>query len=165
MALAIGTPLPSLDGATGWINGDSESAAKSGAPLLVLFWSMSCPGCKKAVPRVLSFLATYSDHGLRLLSIHMPRGPWDLDTDNIRKVLDELHLTGPCAIDNNHALGKAFETKRVWPSYFFFDADGRLRSRASGQLGLKMAENSVRRMLGVEDSVTPEQHRAGDLTS
>lgn len=150
MPLAIGTPLPSLEGATAWINGDYESAVMPSSPLLVQFWSLSCPACKYNMPGVLGFLSTYGDYGLRLVSIHMPRGEWDLDIDRVRATAEELQMTGPCAIDNSHVLGRRFQTDRIWPSYFFFDSTGQLRSRAAGRLGLQMAESSLRRILGGE---------------
>jgi thiol-disulfide isomerase/thioredoxin len=147
MPLPIGTSLPPLDSATEWLAGDTASAAGHGRPLLVQFWAMSCPVCKINMPRVLAFLDTYDRYGLRLLSIHMPRGPWDMDAEKVQATAAELGLTGPSALDNEHTLGKLFQTGNVWPCYFLFDAEGRLRSRAAGALGLKMAENSLRRML------------------
>ena len=68
-----------------------------------------------------------------------------MDVEKVRTVADELALTGPCAIDNAHTVGDLFQTGGVWPCYFLFDAGGKLRSRAAGQLGLKMAENSLKR--------------------
>jgi len=158
MPLLIGTALPSLEGASEWINGDCETASSMNAPLLVQFWSISCPACKNGMPRVMNLLSTYRNHDLGLLSIHMPRGPWDQDVDKIKAAIGEFGLTGPCAIDNDHTLGRAFQTARLWPSYFFFDAQARLRSRAAGELGLKMAENSLKRILGAsEKELSPQQ--------
>ena len=74
-----------------------------------------------------------------------------MDVEKVRAVVKEMGLTGPCAIDNTHVLGDRFQTGAVWPCYFLFDAEGRLRSRAAGALGLKMAENSLKRMLGAAD--------------
>jgi hypothetical protein len=153
MPLPIGTSLPPLDGATEWLAGDIATIARQHSPLLVQFWSLSCPACKANVPGVLRCLDTYQSHGLCLLSIHMPRGPWDMDAEKVQAAAAELGLTGPSALDNEHTLGKLFQTGNVWPSYFLFDAQGRLRSRAAGALGLKMAENSLRRMLEPTESL------------
>ncbi len=150
MSLPIGTSLPPLDDATEWLHGDIATIAGQGRPLLVQFWAVSCPICKMNMPRVLAFLDTYEAQGLRLLSIHMPRGPWDMEAEKVRAASEELGLTGASALDNEHTLGRLFQTGGVWPCYFLFDAEGRLRSRAAGQLGLKMAENSLRRMLDPE---------------
>ncbi len=151
MPLPIGTSLPSLTGATQWL--DTPFAARAARPLLVQFWAVSCPICKLNMPGVLSFLETYRDHGLQLVSVHMPRGEFDMDTEKVRAAAEELQLTGPCAIDNAHTIGALFQTGGVWPCYFFFDAEGKLRARAPGQLGLKIAENSLKRLLASEPMV------------
>jgi thiol-disulfide isomerase/thioredoxin len=150
MPLPIGTPLPPLDGATHWLGEPFAPAALCRRPLLVQFWAVSCPICKLNMPGVLSLLETYRHEGLALLSVHMPRMEADTDVALVRAAAEELALCGPCAIDNQHTIGDRFQTGGVWPCYFFFDAGGRLRSRAAGQLGLKMAENSLKRLLAAE---------------
>jgi thiol-disulfide isomerase/thioredoxin len=150
MPLPIGTCLPSLGGATDWLNEPMGSEALIGRPTLVQFWAMSCPVCKINMPGVLRFLETYARDGLQLVSVHMPRMDSDMDLAAVRTAADELDLTGPCAIDNAHTVGDLFQTGGVWPCYFLFDAEGKLRSRAAGQLGLKMAENSLKRLLAPE---------------
>ncbi len=147
MPLPIASPLPSLEGATDWLDGPLAPVVLRPRPVLVQFWAMSCPLCKLNMPGVLSLLETYCQEGLQLVSIHMPRSEADTDVERVRAAALELSLSGPCAIDNDHTLGDLFQTGGVWPCYFFFDAEGRLRSRAAGQLGLKMAENSLKRLL------------------
>jgi len=150
MPLPIGTSLPPLDGATEWLEGPIATGALQGRPTLVQFWAVSCPVCKINMPSLLHFLETYQGDGLQLLSVHRPRMDSDMDVDKVRAWATELALTGPCAIDNAHTIGDLFQTGGVWPCYFLFDAQGKLRSRAAGQLGLKMAENSLKRMLAPE---------------
>ena len=150
MPLPIGTCLPPLDGATEWLDAPVATDALQGRPTLVQFWAVSCPVCKINMPALLSFLETYSHEGLQLLSVHRPRMDADMDVEIVRTAASELALTGPCAIDNAHTIGDLFQTGGVWPCYFLFDAGGKLRSRAAGQLGLKMAENSLKRMLAPE---------------
>lgn len=146
--LPIGSPIPSLAGATEWINVVSQPNTFNGHPLFVQFWAISCPICKMNMPAVREFRRTYAPQGLGLVSVHMPRMEADMNIENVRLVMDELEMDEPCAIDNAHAIGTRFQTNGAWPYYFFFDAAGHLRSRAAGALGLKMAENSLKRLLG-----------------
>jgi len=150
MPLPIGTCLPPLDGATEWLDEPIAIYAIQGRPTLVQFWAVSCPICKINMPSLLRFLETYHQDGLQLLSVHRPRMDSDMDVETVRAAAVELELTGPCAIDNAHTVGDLFQTGGVWPCYFLFDAEGKLRSRAAGQLGLKMAENSLKRLLAPE---------------
>lgn len=151
MPLKIGSDIPLLKGATEWLTEADADSTFSGLPFLVQFWAISCPVCKINMPRLQQLVSTYAEQGLQLVSVHMPRMEADTDVEKVKAAVEELGLTGPCAIDNEHILGDRFETGGVWPCYFLFDADGKLRSRASGALGLKMAENSLKRMLGTPD--------------
>ncbi len=83
----------------------------------------------------------------------MPRMEADTDVERVKTAIAEMGLTGPCAIDNDHTIGDRFQTGGVWPCYFLFDAEGKLRSRASGALGIKMAENSLKRLLELEEKL------------
>jgi thiol-disulfide isomerase/thioredoxin len=150
MPLPIGTCLPPLNGATEWLDEPIAAERLQGGPTLVQFWAISCPICKTNMPNVLRFLQTYEREGLQLLSVHRPRMESDMDIAQVRATADALALSGPCAIDNAHTLDDLFQTGGVSPCYFLFDAEGRLRSRAAGQLGLKMAENSLKRLLATE---------------
>jgi len=150
MALLIGNCLPNFDGATEWIDEKTKPQDFRHGPIIVQFWAVSCPLCKINLPKLQQFLTTYRAAGLSLISVHMPRMEADLDVDKVRAAIDEGGLTGPCAIDNDHTLGDRFQTGGVWPSYFLFDAEGKLRSRAAGTLGIKLAENSLKRLLELE---------------
>lgn len=154
MALPINSALPDFDGATEWIDHVQASDNLRG-PIIVQFWAVSCPICKINIPKLSEFLETYQEHGLHLISVHMPRSEADTDVGKVKAAVEELGLTGPCAIDNEHILGERFETGGVWPCYFLFDAEGKLRSRAAGALGIKMAENSIKRLLALEPAATP----------
>jgi thiol-disulfide isomerase/thioredoxin len=167
MGLAIGTLMPSFDGATEWISGDSETAYIKGHPALVQFWSVSCPACKAGMPKVLEMLTEYREQGLQLISIHLPRSPHEHDVDAIKAVAQKMGVTGTSAIDSESIIGKAFQTNGHWPSYFFFDARGVLRARAAGGTGLRLAENSLKRILDAEAKKDrlPGQLAAPALTS
>jgi thiol-disulfide isomerase/thioredoxin len=149
MPLPFETELPIFTGATQWLNEEAEPKQQS-RPVIVQFWAISCPICKMNAPRLQSFLDTYHEQGLQLISVHMPRSEADMDVEKVKAAVEELGLTGPCAIDNDHTLGDRFQTGGVWPCYFLFDAEGKLRSRAAGALGIKMAENSLKRLLELE---------------
>lgn len=107
---------------------------------------MSCPACKANMPGLQELKAEFEPKGLRFLAIHMPRGPFDLDEDKVREAVADLGITEPCALDNEHILGDRFETGGVWPIYFLFDAEHKLRRRAAGGFGLKMVTEAVKRL-------------------
>ena len=63
----------------------------SGNPTLIQFWAISCPMCKH----------------------NMPRSEPDRDVEKVKVAVQELGLTGPCAIDNDHAIGSLYQTGGV----------------------------------------------------
>ena len=93
MPLLTGTMIPSLEEATVWIN--SAANVPYPSPTLVQFWAISCPICKMNMPRLQEFLDTYREHGLQLISVHMPRSEADMDVEKVKAAVQELGLTGP----------------------------------------------------------------------
>ncbi|HWP42085.1 MAG TPA: redoxin domain-containing protein [Blastocatellia bacterium] len=150
MPMRIGTEMPSLDGATEWITGDAEQALAEakGRPTLIHFWSVSCSICKDNLPRISEWRDKYRDDGLRVIAVHMPRYPADLDVAAVREAIAKYNITEPCAVDNDHKLRDAFQNEQGYvPAYYLFDDRGRLRSFAAGERGLDMLFSAMNRVL------------------
>ena len=153
MPMRIGTPMPSLDGATEWISGSPEEALKEaeGHPVLVHFWSLSCGMCKENLPRVAEWREKYAPGGLRLIAIHMPRYPADMDVTAVRAAITQYQIIDPVAIDNEHKLRDAFQNEHGYvPAYYLFDEQHKLKSFAAGEYGTKVMEPALERLLGVK---------------
>lgn len=145
MPMRTGTPMPELDGATEWINGEAPRRDELiGNPTLVCFWAVSCHLCHENMPAVAAWREQYGPQGLNVIFIHMPRQPQDTDVEKVRKAVAELGIGGAVGIDNQHALTDAFQNSYV-PAYFLFDREGNLRSRTAGDAGLAMMEAALRR--------------------
>ena len=150
MPMRIGTPMPSLEGATEWINGDAAQAAElvKGQPTLVHFWSVSCGMCKENLPTVAEWRDAKRERGLRVIGIHMPRYEADTDVATAREAVATYHMTEPVAVDNDHKLKDAFLNEHGYvPAYYLFDAEGKLKSFAAGEKGLTFLKSALDRML------------------
>ena len=145
MSLTVGASLPSLDGATEWLNADGAPAPDHG-PTLVHFWAVSCPACKVNMPALQALRDKYAPHGLRVVAVHLPMYDGDSDVARVRTLAAELGMTEPCAHDGEHALGDRFETGGMWPVYFLFDAENKLRRRAAGGFGVRFVETGLERL-------------------
>lgn len=154
MPLRTGTELPKLDGATEWLNGEATRESLLGAPVLLHFWSVSCYICKNNMPTLHEWAIKYKEQGLTFVAVHMPRAENELDTAWIKRVTEEFSITEPCAVDNDHTIGERFQTSGLWPHYFLFDAEGKLRSRAAGDAGLKLMEGTLKRMFPETEEAT-----------
>lgn len=150
MPMRIGTPLPSLEGATEWLSGSADEALKDaeGRPLLIHFWAVSCGMCKDNLPRVAEWRKQYRDQ-LRIVAVHMPRYPEDTNVDAVREAVTKYEITGALAIDNEHKLRDAFQNEHGYvPAYYLFDAEHKLKSFAAGEYGVKVMAPALERMLG-----------------
>lgn len=150
MPMRIGTEMPQFEGASEWINKDAGAALDEvkGRPTLVHFWSVSCHICKDNMPRVSEWRDKYKDEGLRVIAVHMPRYPSDVEAEAVREAITKFNIVEPCAIDNEHKLRDAFKNDQGYvPAYYLFDAEGKLRSFAAGERGLDMLHSAMNRVL------------------
>jgi len=157
MPMRIGTPMPSLEGATEWLSGSVEEVLQEtkGRPVLIHFWSLSCGMCKDNLPRVAEWREKYRDAGLRLVAVHMPRYPTDTNINAVREAVTEYQITDPAAIDNEHRLRDAFQNEQGYvPAYYLFDEQHKLKSFAAGEYGAKVMEPALERLLDVATVAT-----------
>jgi thiol-disulfide isomerase/thioredoxin len=145
--LRSGAPLPSLEGATLWINSAGPPDELRGHPAFVQFWAVSCHLCEENQPVLKRWRERYGPRGLRFVSIHMPRQEADTQIEAVEKAVREHGMDEPVVVDNDHVIGQRFETGGLWPAYFLFDAEGKLRSRAAGAAGLGVMESAIERLL------------------
>ncbi|RUL51872.1 TlpA family protein disulfide reductase [Lysinibacillus antri] len=151
--MKLRSPMPELEGATKWLNGQvSKQDLVGEKPTLIHFWSVSCHLCKEAMPDVNNFRDQYKEE-LNVIAVHMPRSEEDTDLDQIEKVAAQFDIFQPIFVDNDMKLTDAFENQYV-PAYYVFDKSGVLRHFQAGGSGMKMLEKRVNRVL---DEVRNEQ--------
>ncbi|WP_077036031.1 thioredoxin family protein [Pelomonas sp. KK5] len=144
---ASSEPLPALDGATGWINSPPLTAqALRGKVVLVDFWTYSCINCLRTLPYVRAWAQKYGPNGLVVIGAHTPEFSFERSTANVQRAVRDLHIDYPVAVDSEYALWKAFGT-RAWPSFFFVDANGRIRGQQLGEGRYDQAERMIQQLL------------------
>ena len=146
MPLRIGAEMPEFDGATEWINSKVSAKELVGKPTIIHVWALSCYICKNNMPKLLEWKQQYADR-VNFVGIHRPRQESDMSVDEVKKAIVTYGLTEPNAIDNTHDVGDKFETGQYWPYYFLFDAEGKMKSRAAGDVGLAQIEKALTRLL------------------
>ncbi len=159
MPMRIGTEMPSLEGATEWLNatGAHAQAEAKGHPVLVHFWAVSCGVCKENLPKVARWRDERGGQGLRVVAVHMPRYEADTDAEAVRDAVAQYNITEPCAVDNEHKLRDAFQNEQGHvPAYYLFDAEGKLRCFAAGEFGLKVVAPALERVLGAGKTAAAE---------
>lgn len=140
-------PMPSIDGATGWINSPPlTNADLKGKVVLVDFWTYSCINCIRTVPYVRAWYETYKKDGFIVIGVHTPEFAFERDPENVTKAVQDFDLTYPVAIDNRWAIWRQFDNK-YWPAHYLIDAKGRIRYRHFGEGRQDETEAAIRRLL------------------
>jgi thiol-disulfide isomerase/thioredoxin len=155
MPLRLDTQLRPLDAAVGWINSGPLSAeALRGRPTLVHFWALSCQSCKSQLPQLGQWQRQYGER-LQIVSVHSPLRVTDLDPDRVVRAVHQLGLDHPVALDGDEgALADAYDV-HLTPSYFLFDAEGRLRHYHAGVEAADPVARAIERLLGPADHPLP----------
>jgi thioredoxin-like negative regulator of GroEL len=153
MPLRMRTPLPSLAGVPTWLNGGLPSPAElEGSPVLVHFWSISCYICHDVVDQVNSWRDTYGPQGLKVVAVHQPRGPEELDIAKVTAdALGAMGLTQPLALDNDHTIVGRFANQFV-PAYYVFNRRHELRHFQAGDKGYDRIEGAIARVVLGEEA-------------
>jgi cytochrome c biogenesis protein CcdA/thiol-disulfide isomerase/thioredoxin len=147
-ALPVEGDMPSLSGATAWLNSRPLSPeALRGKVVLVDFWTYSCINCLRALPFVKMWYEKYKDHGLVVIGVHAPEFAFEKNLANVRRAVSDLGITYPVALDDNYAIWQGFNNQ-YWPAHYFIDADGHIRSHHFGEGNYEESEQTIRRLLG-----------------
>ncbi|WP_447933997.1 cytochrome c biogenesis protein DipZ [Stenotrophomonas lactitubi] len=164
--LPVEGTLPSLSGATGWLNSPPLSAEQlRGKVVLIDFWTYSCINCLRAMPFVHEWAQRYRDHGLVVVGVHTPEFAFERDPRNVMKAVQQLKVGYPVALDNQYSIWRAFNN-RYWPAHYFIDAQGNIRGHQFGEGNYAHSEQVIRRLLveaGQTDLPPPADPAAADL--
>jgi thiol-disulfide isomerase/thioredoxin len=142
--------MPSLDGATGWLNSDPlDSEELRGRTVLVNFWTLTCINWLRQEPHVRAWSRAYRDDGLVVVGVHTPEFTFEHDIELVRRAVDVREIDYPVATDNDYAVWSAF-ANHYWPALYFVDADGVIRDEHFGEGRYEESERVIQRLLGVD---------------
>jgi thiol-disulfide isomerase/thioredoxin len=149
--------MPSLDGATGWLNSEPLGPADlRGHVVLVNFWTLTCINWLRQEPYVRAWSRAYRDDGLIVIGVHTPEFSFEHEIDLVRQAVKEREIDYPVAADNEYEVWTAF-ANNYWPALYFVDRDGIIRDEHFGEGRYEESERVIQRLLGIErDLVTVE---------
>src|SRR5215831_10185965 len=139
--------LPSLGGATGWLNSQPLTPSDlRGRVVLIDIWTFTCINWLRTLPYVRAWAEKYQDQGLVVIGVHAPEFVVERDLDNVRRAATDLRVDYPIAVDNDFAIWRAFDN-HYWPALFLVDAQGRVRHRQFGEGEYARAERMIQQLL------------------
>src|SRR5260370_10128229 len=96
--------LPSLGGATAWLNSLPLSAADlRGKVVLIDFWTYTCINWLRTLPYVRAWADKYRDHAVVVIGVHTPEFPFEPDLEYGPQAAQNMRVQYPIAIENSYA--------------------------------------------------------------
>jgi thiol-disulfide isomerase/thioredoxin len=142
--------MPSLGGATGWLNSEPLGSAElQGRVVLFNFWTLTCINWLRQEPYVRAWSQVYRDDGLVVIGTHTPEFSFEHEIDRVRQATKEREIDYPVALDNDYQIWSAFDN-HYWPALYFVDTDGTIRDQHFGEGHYEQSERVIQRLLGVE---------------
>jgi thiol-disulfide isomerase/thioredoxin len=149
MSTVAESMLPSLAGATGWLNSEPLSAdGLRGKVVLVDFWTFTCINWLRTLGYVRAWAETYRDDGLVVIGAHTPEFWFERDVDNVRWAAQNMKVDYPIALDSEYEVWEAF-ANHYWPAIYIGDREGRIRHHHFGEGGYEETERAIQQLLGV----------------
>jgi thiol-disulfide isomerase/thioredoxin len=147
--------MPSLGGATGWLNSEPLGPDElRGHAVLVNFWTLTCINWLRQEPHVRAWSRAYRDDGLVVIGVHTPEFSFEHELELVRQATEQRGIDYPVAADNGYEVWGAF-ANHYWPALYFVDADGVVRDEHFGEGRYEQSERSIQRLLGVERELVP----------
>ncbi len=151
MRTSVQTPvepeLASLGSATEWINSPPlTSAALRGKVVLIEFGTYTCINWLRTLPYVRAWAEKYKDEGLVVIQVHAPEFEFEKDLENVRRELKREGIDFAVAVDNEHAIWRAFDNQ-YWPALYFINGKGRIRHHQFGEGEYAQSERVIRELL------------------
>ena len=96
--LPVEGELPSLAGATGWLNSPPLTpAGLRGKVVLAGFWTYTCVNWLRQLPYLRAWAGKYSGHGLVVVGVHTPEFSFEHNADNVRRAVQDMRIDYPVA--------------------------------------------------------------------
>ena len=108
--MADGLPMPSLGGATGWLNSAPLGPADlRGHVVVVNFWTLTCINWLRQEPYIRAWSQAYRNNRLAVIGVHTPEFSFEHQIGRVGQATKGRGST-TVAVDNDYAIWSAFDT-------------------------------------------------------
>jgi thiol-disulfide isomerase/thioredoxin len=151
--------MPTLGGATGWLNSEPLGPAElRGRVVLVNFWTLTCINWLRQEPYVRAWSQAYRDDGLIVIGVHTPEFSFEHEIERVRQATKERAIDYPVALDNDYGVWRAFDNN-YWPALYFIDRDGAIADHHFGEGRYVESERVIQQLLGVKRELVSVEGR------
>jgi thiol-disulfide isomerase/thioredoxin len=142
--------IPSLGGATEWLNSEPLDPAELRGKVVVFnFWTLTCINWLRQEPYVRAWSKAYRDDGLVVIGVHTPEFSFEHQIELVREATKVREIDYPVPLDNDYEIWRAFGNN-YWPALYFADNEGVIRDHHFGEGRYEQSEATIQRLLGVD---------------
>lgn len=139
--------LASLERANEWLNSPPLTPSDlRGKVVLIDFWTYTCINWLRTLPYVRAWAEKYREQGLVVIGVHAPEFSFEKNLNNVRWAVKDMRIDYPVAVDNDHAIWRAFKNQ-YWPALYFIDSQGRVRHHHFGEGAYEQSEMIIQELL------------------
>ena len=126
------------------INGETVKLSDyRGKKVLLNFWGTWCPPCKAEMPHMQKYYEKFKDEGIEILAVNAT--VTESSPDNVAKFVEDYGLTFTIPLDEKNQVSSLYEILS-FPTSFFIDSDGVIRSGAIGGMTEEFIGNELRKL-------------------
>jgi peroxiredoxin len=114
-----------------------------GQPVLITFWSTTCPSCIEEMPHLVELYQELNPKGLEIIGVAMAYDP----PAQVRALVEHRQLPYPIVLDTQSRIARAFDDVRLTPTTVLISPQGRIAQYWLGPLDLPKLRDSLQRML------------------
>ena len=115
-----------------------------GKPLIVNFWFVNCPPCRKEVPAFVELVKKYGDKGFTILGLDVEDTP-----EEMKKFAEEFKINYPLFVaKGRNDITEAYRATFAYPVSWFVRADGTVFLKHLGTGTPEWFETQVLALLG-----------------
>lgn len=152
---ATAPKAPEFAGISHWLNTDRPLTISElkGKVVLIDFWTYSCINCIRTLPYVTKLYDTYKDKGLVVVGVHTPEFPFEKDTSNVARAIQQHSIHYPVAQDNDFSTWTAYGN-HYWPAEYLIDQNGSIVYTHFGEGKYDQTEMAIKQLLGLSGGAT-----------
>jgi peroxiredoxin len=126
--------------------------AYRGRPVLVTFWSTTCPSCVREIPHLTELYRELAPRGLEIIGIATAYDP----PNRVLEMRKSRDIPYPVALDLHADAAHAFGDVRVTPTSFLIAPDGQVVKSKVGRLDMTGLRREILAMITAQTNSATE---------